>query len=190
MGRGGIGGRRVVAGMAVAFAVAVLMPLAANAVIVICQKKSKITLRDTACKSKETLVAATALGISGPTGPMGPTGPTGSTGAAGPGAMWALVAPDGTIEAQSGGITLQHPFSGGYYIDFGVSLTGKNLQVTPAANGGSFQGVAAIQLCGAGPQGAACFQAGTNDDNHVFVYTTTAADNATEADQFFYVAAF
>ena len=75
------------------------------------------------------------------------------------------------------------------YIDFGVSLTGKNLQVTPAANGGGFQGVTAIQLCGSPPQGATCFQAGTDDDHHVFVYTT-ATDSATETDQFFYVAAF
>jgi len=189
MRRGGIGTRRVVVSMAVAFAVAVLAPLAANAVVVICKKKSKITLRDTACKSKETLVAATELGISGPTGPTGPTGVTGDTGAAGPGAMWAFVAPDGTIANQSGGITLQHPFTGGYYIDFGVSLTGKNLQVTPAANGGGFQGVTAVQVCGTGVQGAACFQPGTNDDHHVFVYTTTT-DNATETDEFFYVAAF
>jgi len=189
MRRGGIGTRRVVVSMAVAFAVAVLAPLAANAVVVICKKKSKITLRDAACKSKETLVAATELGISGPTGPTGPTGVTGDTGAAGPGAMWAFVAPDGTIANQSGGITLQHPFTGGYYIDFGVSLTGKNLQVTPAANGGGFQGVTAVQVCGTGVQGAACFQPGTNDDHHVFVYTTTT-DNATETDEFFYVAAF
>lgn len=189
MRRGGIGTRRVVVSMAVAFAVAVLAPLAANAVVVICKKKSKITLRDTACKSKETLVAATELGISGPTGPMGPTGPTGNTGAAGPGAMWAFVAPDGTIANQSGGITLQHPFTGGYYIDFGVSLTGKTLHVSPAANGGSFQGVTAAQVCGSGPQGATCFQPGTDDDHHVFVYTTTT-DNATETDEFFYVAAF
>jgi len=94
-----------------------------------------------------------------------------------------------SVPVRSGGITLQHPFTGGYYIDFGVSLTGKNLQVTPAANGGNFQGVAGIQLCGPGPQGAACFQAGTDDDNHVVVYTTTT-DDVTETDQFFSVAAF
>jgi len=181
--------RRVAASLAVAIGVALLMPLAASAVVVICKKKSKITLRDTACKSKETQVAATELGISGPTGPTGPKGDQGDPGAAGPGARWALVAPDGTIEAQSGGISLVHPFTGGYYIDFGVSLTGKNLQVTPAANGGGFQGVTAIQLCGSPPQGATCFQAGTDDDHHVFVYTT-ATDSATETDQFFYVAAF
>ena len=186
MGRGGIGARRAVVSVAVGVAVALVMPLAANAVVVMCKKKNKITLREAACKTKETLVPATELGMAGPTGP---TGPTGDTGPAGPGAMWAFVAPDGTIDAQSGGITLEHPFTGGYYIDFGVSLTGKNLQVTPAANGGGFQGVTAVQVCGSGPQGAACFQPGTNDDHHVFVYTTST-DNATETDQFFYVAAF
>jgi len=189
MRRGGILARCTVVSLAVSLGVALLIPLAANAVVVICKKKSKITLRDTACKSKETLVANTELGITGATGPAGPTGPTGDPGTPGPGAMWALVAPDGTIEVQSGGISLVHPFAGGYYIDFGVSLTGKNLQTTPAVNGGSFQGVTAIQLCGSPPQGATCFQPGTDDDHHVFVYTTDT-DNVTETNQWFYVAAF
>ena len=157
---------------------------------VVCKKKSGVlVLRDTACKARESTVS---LGQFGLVGPIGPSGIAGPPGAPGPGARWALIAPDATVLAQTGGISVTtHSFAGGYYIDFGSSLTGKNVQVVPAltdADNG-FRGVSGILLCGGGQQGGQCFAAGTNDDHHVFVYTTNV-DNSTEADHAFYVAAY
>ena len=53
----------------------------------------------------------------------------------------------------------------------------------------NFRGVSGILLCGGGQQGGQCLAAGTNDDHHVFIYTTNV-DNSTEADHAFYVAAY
>ena len=160
---------------------------------VCCKKKSGVlVLRDTACKARESAVSLGEFGLVGPTGPPGIPGIPGQSGAPGPGARWALIAPDGTVLAQTGGISVTtHPFAGGYYIDFGSSLTGKNLQVVPAltdADNG-FRGVSGILLCGGGQQGGQCFATGTNDDHHVFVYTTNV-DNTTEEGHAFYVAAY
>ena len=44
-------------------------------------------------------------GLRGPAGPAGPAGAAGPAGPAGPTAKWAIVRADGTIVAQSGGIT-------------------------------------------------------------------------------------
>src|SRR6266404_1701409 len=54
----------------------------AGAAIVICKNKNgkKILLRDGACKSKETQVSATELGVTGPQGPQGSTGAQGAQG--------------------------------------------------------------------------------------------------------------
>ena len=56
--------------------------------------------------------------------PAGKQGPPGPAGPAGPGAKWALVAPSGTIIAQSGGITSRHVGDGYYVLDVGASVQG------------------------------------------------------------------
>lgn len=53
---------------------------AADAAVVICQKKNKLKLRVDACKSKETQVPATELGATGPQGPQGAQGVAGPEG--------------------------------------------------------------------------------------------------------------
>ena len=156
---------------------------------VVCKKKSGVlVLRDTTCKARESAVSLGQFGLVGATGPSGIPGPQGVPG---PGARWALIAPDGTVLAQTGGISVTSHFTGGYYIDFGSSLTGKNVQVVPALTDAdnSFRGVSGILLCGGGQQGGVCFATGTNDDHHVFVYTTNV-DNTTEEGHAFYVAAY
>jgi len=68
-----------VVGMVVAVALASSQ---ADAALVICQKGKKIKLRQDACTSKETQVAASELGVVGPQGPAGSDGPAGPAGSA------------------------------------------------------------------------------------------------------------
>ena len=72
-----------------------LLAVDANGVVVICQKKNRIKLRQDVCKSKEVQVAATELGVVGPAGPAGPTGPQGPAGVAGPVGPAGLPGPEG-----------------------------------------------------------------------------------------------
>ena len=103
-----------------AFVAGALLAPAADAAVVICKRKNKIQLRETACKSKETQIAATELGA---TGPQGPQGPAGTVGPAGPGAAWALVDKDGTILAQSGGLSVSAGTAASYLVGFGAGST-------------------------------------------------------------------
>src|SRR5262245_25615214 len=86
--------------------------------VLICKRGRRLTLRETACKRRETRLDAAQLGVTGPPGP---------------GARWALVNADGTVIAQSGGIAVTVASSGAYLLDFGASLAGKALGATPAA---------------------------------------------------------
>ena len=72
--------------------VGMLAAVEADAALVICQKGSKIKLRVDACKTKETLVPATDLGVVGPEGVQGPQGDPGTPGSA---RAFAQVTPDG-----------------------------------------------------------------------------------------------
>jgi hypothetical protein len=65
-------------------------------------------------------------GERGPAGERGPQGPTGPQGPAGPPAarLWAEVNDDGSIAAQSGGITAAHPSAGLYTVTFPQSWVG------------------------------------------------------------------
>jgi hypothetical protein len=94
-----------------------------------------------------------AQGPAGPVGPGGPGGPAGPAGPAGPGAQWALVALDGTILAQSGGITLaSHGFPGEYILQFPTAVVGRAIFVTPSNRDNSFLGSFASAPCGTGNQ--------------------------------------
>ena len=116
-----------------------------------------------------------------PVGARGPAGP------AGPGARWALVRADGTIVAQSGGISpTAKPSAGAYILDFGSTLVGK-LIITSSANTADLgdRGTVSAGMCGGTTEGSTCPNG--NDTNHVRVITRQAGD-ATAGDHPFYVA--
>jgi hypothetical protein len=113
--------------------------------------------------------------------PAGPAGP------AGPGAKWALVRGDGTVIAQSGGITpTAHPNPGAYILDFGTAVTGK-LIIASSANAADIgdRGTVSAGPCGGTAEGSSC-PAG-NDTNHVRVIVRKEGDTTAE-DHPFYVA--
>ena len=122
-----------------------------------------------------------------PAGPRGPAGPAGPAGQAGPGARWALVRADGTVIAQSGGITpTAKPSVGAYILDFGSSLTGKLILVSSANTGDlGDRGTVSAGMCGGTTEGSTCPTG--NDTSHVRVITRKAGDSFAE-DHPFYVA--
>jgi hypothetical protein len=132
-------------------------------------------------------VPAGATGPAGPAGAAGPAGPAGAAGAAGPGAKWALVKPDGTIVAQSGGITLtSKPNAGTYILDFGAAVTGHLIVASSAlASDVAFRGTVSAGPCGGTGEGIVC--ASGNDTSHVIVFTDNPGETATQ-DHSFYVA--
>ena len=46
-------------------------------------------------------------------------------------AQWAQVAPNGSVIRQSGGITVSHDFTGGYYVRFPTNQNSRAISVTP-----------------------------------------------------------
>jgi hypothetical protein len=132
-----------------------------------------------------------ANGANGAQGPAGPAGPGGATGPAGPGVMWALVNAGGTaIIAQSGGISIQAHFAGGYYLHFPSRVQGHAISLTAAYNGGFPPLQIEGSPCGgggAGPDATTCFS-GTNTANDMFVTVTN--DAGTQTDRPFYVVVF
>jgi hypothetical protein len=110
-----------------------------------------------------------------PVGARGPAGP------AGPGARWALVRADGTIVAQSGGISpTAKPSAGAYILDFGSTLVGK-LIITSSANTADLgdRGTVSAGMCGGTTEGSTCPNG--NDTNHVRVITRQAGDTTAGA---------
>jgi hypothetical protein len=103
---------------------------------------------------------------------------------------WALVDSDGTILDQSGGISLTVKTSSNYYLDFGSNMAHKAIQVTIACLGLSCaNGANAVAwLCGGTPLGATCPEPGTDDQNHVAVFTSDA--DGVDHDEAFYVTVF
>jgi len=97
--------------------------------------------------------------------------------------LWALVGFDGTIQAQSGGITLTASLTGGRFFDFGTDLTGRAIVATLADPDQTAEITAG--LCGTPPQGFDCSQA-PEDNRHVFVGTSNSA--GTSANERYYVA--
>jgi hypothetical protein len=122
-----------------------------------------------------------------PAGPAGKPGPAGPAGLPGPGAKWALVRADGTVVAQSGGVTpTAKPAAGVYILDFGSSLAGK-LIIASSSNTADTKdrGTVSAGLCGGTPEGGTCPV--SNDTNHVRVITRAKGDDQAE-DHPFYVA--
>jgi hypothetical protein len=122
-----------------------------------------------------------------PAGPAGKAGPAGPPGPAGPAAKWALVRADGTIVAQSGGITpTAKPAAGVYILDFGSSLAGKLILVSSSNTADTTdRGTVSAGMCGGTTEGGTCPTG--NDTNHLRVITRGKGDDVAE-DHPFYIA--
>jgi hypothetical protein len=131
-----------------------------------------------------------------PRGPIGPAGPPGVAGPAGPagpagsaaGSKWVLVNPNGSIAAQSGGISITTHTTGEYIVNFGSAVDSKLILSSPGvANDGGARGDVVAGPCGGTSTGQTCTTG--NDTSHVIVHTYNAT-NAALADHSFYVAVF
>jgi hypothetical protein len=100
---------------------------------------------------------------------------------------WAHVAADGSIFAQSGGLSTVHVNTGEYYVVFPISASGKAVLATGkwVASTGT---ITSVILCGGAPEGATCTATGTNNTNTVYVDVKN--DNGTLVDRGFYVVLF
>ncbi|MGH3131591.1 MAG: hypothetical protein ACRDNX_12305, partial [Gaiellaceae bacterium] len=113
--------------------------------------------------------------------PAGPAGPSGATAV-----KWALFQADGTIVAQSGGISLAtRPFAGAYIVNFGSSVKGKSIVVSSAFAGGDIapRGSLAAGPCGGPPEGLAC--PSSNDANHAWVSSYNPGNTALQEHSFY-----
>src|SRR6266576_4783010 len=128
-----------------------------------------------------------AQGLPGPAGGVGPAGPQGPAGPAGTANMkWALVRPNGSVAAQSGGISVgAHPSAGNYLVNLGSAATGKAVVATGAYNNDAsdHRGETTAGPCGTG-EDRTC-PTGFNTTNYVFVQTRSNA--GTPADHSFYL---
>jgi hypothetical protein len=100
---------------------------------------------------------------------------------------WALIDGDGTIIAQSGGISVVDTSgAGNYYLDFGSSQAGRSIVVTPAVrpSDGGYGISAVVTVCTAPPAGIPC-GSGLDDANHVYVATSDGSGSGN--DQGFYI---
>lgn len=128
-----------------------------------------------------------AIGPAGPAGAAGPAGPAGPPGSAAA-SKWVLVNPNGSIAAQSGGISITTHATGTYIIDFGSAVDSKLILASPGvANDGGPRGDVVAGPCGGTATGQTCTTG--NDTSHVIVQTYNPA-NAALADHSFYVAVF
>ena len=105
-------------------------------------------------------------------------------------AQWALVDKDGTILAQSGGITIDTTYAGSgiYYLGFGRSLADRPVSVVPHYGDGGLTGDASATVCGGSsvPGGFDCSSVnGVNDPNHLLVRLQSST--GTDAPFGFYV---
>ena len=99
-------------------------------------------------------------------------------------ALWANVEPNGTIAFQSGGITVSHPSTGLYFINFGGITTPDHFDsATPRSQ---IDTTLIAFPCGGGPGAGTCSQ--TNDNQHLLVRTRSTA--GADADRGFFVGLF
>jgi hypothetical protein len=144
--------------------------------------------------------ATGAIGPQGATGKEGPTGKEGSPGKEGkegeageaaPHVMWADIEADGTIDAQSGGITLEKGTEGEYYVHFPISVVGHAVSATAQWRSGLGLSTGSILTapCGSnGPGTVSCFT--SNNNNNTLYVQTNEDKNTDEAPRAFYVLVF
>jgi hypothetical protein len=103
---------------------------------------------------------------------------------------WALVGSNGSILAQTGGISVVAHNTAGTYLDFGSSLAGRSIQATSVYRSTDPDGnvIITVSLCDSGALGADCTPTTPNDSAHVFVAHTTGGDVANA--QAFYITVF
>jgi hypothetical protein len=148
--------------------------------------RNSVTSREV--KNRSLLAADFARGQL-PRGPRGQTGPAGPAGPSGASAVkWALIRPDGTIAAQSGGLVLSSHSTGQYIIDLLGPVNTKLILASEGfAGDNTTRGGVIAGPCGGTAEGFIC--SANNDTNHVIVRTYNAANAALE-DHAFYVAVF
>jgi hypothetical protein len=156
----------------------VLNAVDASAAVLCTKKSGVVVLRTAACKKKETQIDPIALGLQGPQGIQGVQG------LQGPGADSAVVAANGSVLAQSGGLTIApFPAAGpGYYtIHAGKDVTGKTIQITTFAttSDGSFRGAPTYLICGTTPPGIDCTTLSLANDNQTIIVVTTDTTSST-----------
>ncbi len=129
----------------------VLVAVAAPGAVLCRRKTGALFVRD-ACTRKESAVDPAALGL---VGPKGSTGQQGMPGPPGPGARTLVVDADGTIVAQSGGMTVAPVagFTGYYAVATGTDVSTATIQATTFGTRGDtgFRGSALVAVCGAAP---------------------------------------
>jgi hypothetical protein len=98
------------------------------------------------------------------------------------------VNPNGSIAAQSGGLSITTHTTGTYIVNFGAAVDSKLILASPGvANDGGPRGDVVAGPCGGTATGQTC--ATGNDTSHVVVQTYNGANTAL-ADHSFYLAVF
>ena len=135
------------------------------------------------------------VGPAGAPGPPGAPGAKGPTGPAGPAGSvttkWALVGKDGNLVAGTAGVVVVQSSIGQYYVNFGSSVTGHAIEVTPAfrpADSIGGRGTTIAAICGATgttplPDTISC--ALNNNTSTVFVVTFDKANSLAESHGFY-----
>jgi hypothetical protein len=193
--------------MTVLFVVAILVGPAAHSegAAVLCKRKNKLTVRETACKTKETAVQLAGSSIDASSLPKVPSA-TAADAAADAATFdgkdptdfqgrirWALVAADGSeILAQSGDISLlPEAVTGVYVLDFGEDLRGRGVIAT-VRGGITGKGWAQAAICGGGnsggPQTSFCNVGSPVTDMPNELAVATFDPDGTSTDRSFYVA--
>jgi hypothetical protein len=124
-------------------------------------------------------------GATGTAGGAGAKGDKGDKGDPGPQGRWAHVHGDGTIVAQSGGITVIHGGAGFWFVTFpGADVLNKPILASESRLDGTFPpGAISATPCGGGAQGLTC----TQSDNANTVLVNRTNPTGTLADSAFYV---
>ncbi|HWP65937.1 MAG TPA: hypothetical protein VNO26_08505 [Candidatus Limnocylindria bacterium] len=203
--------KRVALGLAIVVGMTAFAAGSADAAAVLCQRKSRVRVRDGACKPKETPVQLAGDSVDTSTLPQVPSAAQADSsdvatdadalGGLPPTAYqgrirWALVSADGlTIIKQSGGITpVAEAITGIVVLDFGEDLRGRGVIAT-VRGGLTAKGWAQASICGGStvgsdPELAFCNVGGDVQDAPNEVAVATLDENGTAVERAFYVAVF
>lgn len=105
-----------------------------------------------------------------------------------PTVRWALVNSTHTaIVAQSGGISIAAVSGAGTYLNMGTNVSGSAISATNAYTDtdSGFRGALMATICGGPAFGGTCGVAGTNNTNHVWVFTQNSANTGGENHAFY-----